>query len=49
MIVYADTNFFFRTYDLFHVASALVLRCDTFWSFDAKARKLAQFEGLTTN
>jgi len=39
----------FRTYDLFHVASALVLGCDTFWSFDVKARKLAGLEGLKTN
>jgi predicted nucleic acid-binding protein len=38
----------FRTYDLLHVASALVLGCDTFWSFDPKASKLAQLEGLNT-
>ena len=38
----ADTNFF----DLLHVASALVLACDTFWSFDPKASKLAALEGL---
>jgi predicted nucleic acid-binding protein len=36
----------FRTYDLLHVASALVLQCDTFWSFDPKASKLAALEGL---
>jgi predicted nucleic acid-binding protein len=36
----------FRTYDLMHVASALLLGCDTFWSFDAKARTLAGLEGL---
>jgi predicted nucleic acid-binding protein len=36
----------FRTYDVLHVASALVLRCDTFWSFDPKASKLAELEGL---
>jgi hypothetical protein len=36
----------FRTYDLLHVASALVLNCDTFWSFDAKTTKLAALEGL---
>jgi len=36
----------FRTYDLLHVASALVLECDTFWSFDPKASKLAKLEGL---
>jgi predicted nucleic acid-binding protein len=39
----------FRTYDVLHVASALVLNCDTFWSFDVKARKLAKLEGLGTN
>lgn len=36
----------FRTYDLLHVASALALKCDTFWSFDPKATKLAALEGL---
>lgn len=36
----------FRTYDLLHVASALALGCDAFWSFDAKASKLAKLEGL---
>jgi predicted nucleic acid-binding protein len=36
----------FRTYDLLHVASALLLGCDTFWSFDAKATLLARLEGL---
>ena len=35
----------FRTYDLLHVASALLLGCDTFWSFDAKAKKLAKLAG----
>lgn len=39
----------FRTYDLLHVAAALLLGCDTFWSFDAKARRLAEFEGLSLN
>jgi predicted nucleic acid-binding protein len=39
----------FRTYDILHVASALVLRCDTFWSFDDRAKKLAKLEGLKTN
>ncbi|MBM3858315.1 MAG: type II toxin-antitoxin system VapC family toxin [Verrucomicrobia bacterium] len=38
----------FRTYDLLHVASALLLDCDTFWSFDPKANKLAALEGLKT-
>ena len=36
----------FRTYDLLHVASALVLVRDTFWSFDPKASRLAALEGL---
>jgi predicted nucleic acid-binding protein len=36
----------FRTYDLLHVASALLLKCDTFWSFDPKASRLASLEGL---
>ncbi len=39
----------FRTYDILHVASAILLGCDTFWSFDVKARKLAKLEGLRTN
>ena len=39
-------RFGFRTYDILHVASALLLGCDTFWSFDAKAKKLAKLEGL---
>jgi predicted nucleic acid-binding protein len=39
----------FRTYDILHVSCALVLECDTFWSFDAKARKLARLEGLAVN
>lgn len=38
----------FRTYDLLHVSSALLLNCDAFWSFDAKANKLAALEGLKT-
>lgn len=36
----------FRTYDLLHVSQALLLGCDTFLSFDQKANKLAQLEGL---
>jgi predicted nucleic acid-binding protein len=36
-----------RTYDLLHVASAQLLGCDTFWSFDAKATRLARLEGLS--
>jgi predicted nucleic acid-binding protein len=38
----------FRTYDILHVASALLLKCRTFWSFDARASKLAKLEGLKT-
>jgi predicted nucleic acid-binding protein len=36
----------FRTYDIVHVASALLLECDTFWSFDSRASRLAALEGL---
>ncbi len=36
----------FRAYDLMHVASALLLRCDTFWTFDVRASRLASLEGL---
>jgi predicted nucleic acid-binding protein len=36
----------FRTYDIMHVAAAICLRCDTFWSFDVKATKLAKLAGL---
>lgn len=39
----------FRTYDTLHVASALILGCDTFWSFDIRTKKLATLEGLKTN
>jgi predicted nucleic acid-binding protein len=38
----------FRTYDILHVASALALKCRTFWSFDKRASKLAKLEGLKT-
>jgi predicted nucleic acid-binding protein len=38
----------FRTYDLLHVSATLLLDCDTFWSFDEKANKLAALEGLKT-
>jgi len=37
----------FRTYDILHVVAARLLGCDHFLSFDAKANKLAQIEGLT--
>jgi predicted nucleic acid-binding protein len=36
----------FRTYDILHVASAQLLGCDHFFSFDERARKLAKIEGL---
>ena len=36
----------FRTYDILHVTSALVLDCEEFWSFDQKSRNLAGLEGL---
>lgn len=36
----------FRSYDILHVASALVLGCQEFWSFDQRACKLAKLEGL---
>ena len=36
----------FRVYGVIHVASALLLECDTFWSFDAKACRLAALEDL---
>ncbi len=39
----------FRTYDILHVSSALALGCDTFWSFDKKAKRLARLEGLKVN
>lgn len=38
----------FRTYDLVHVAAALVLKCKTFWSYDKRASILAGLEGLKT-
>ena len=39
----------FRTYDCLHVAAALTLKCDTFWSLDKGALQLAKLEGLLTN
>ena len=36
----------FRTYDILHVVAARLLGCDRFFSFDAKANKLGQIEGL---
>ena len=38
----------FRAYDVIHVASALLLKRDVFWSFDLKASQLAKLEGLRT-
>ena len=35
-----------RTLDVLHVASALVLQADTFYSFDTRQAKLAAAEGL---
>jgi hypothetical protein len=37
----------FRTYDILHVAAATILECDTFFSFDVRAKKRAKLEGLT--
>jgi predicted nucleic acid-binding protein len=37
-----------RTIDVLHVASALVLRADTFCTFDKQQRMLAKAEGLVT-
>ena len=36
-----------RTLDVLHVASALVLQADTFYTFDRRQRRLAKSEGLT--
>ena len=36
----------FRTYDILHVASALILDCKSFLTFDAKAQSLAKLEGM---
>lgn len=38
----------FRAYDVLHVASAVLLKRDAFWSFDTKATQLAKLEGLRT-
>lgn len=32
----------FRTYDILHVASAMTLQCERFYSFDQKANELAR-------
>jgi predicted nucleic acid-binding protein len=35
-----------RTLDILHVASALLLRAEKFWTFDTRQAKLAETEGL---
>ena len=35
-----------RSLDVLHIATALVLRAETFYTFDEKQRKLAKAEGL---
>ncbi len=37
-----------RTLDSLHVAAALQLKAEQFWTFDARQAKLAQAEGLKT-
>lgn len=39
----------FRTYDIMHVASARLLGCNHFFSFDQRACKLAALEGFTVS
>lgn len=36
----------FRSYDIIHVATALELGCEEFWTFDKRATALAEKEGL---
>jgi predicted nucleic acid-binding protein len=38
-----------RTLDILHVASALLLRVEQFWTFDARQAKLAKDEGLNVH
>lgn len=38
-----------RTLDTLHVASALELRADRFWTFDERQAKLARAEGLKSS
>ena len=38
----------FRTYDILHVSAAIVMTCDTFYSYDKKCNDLAALEGLKT-
>jgi len=35
-----------RTLDALHVAAALELKADAFWTFDERQKKLAEIEGL---
>jgi predicted nucleic acid-binding protein len=35
-----------RTLDILHVASAVLLRADAFWTFDQRQAKIAKAEGL---
>lgn len=35
-----------RTYDAIHIASAILLNCEEFWTFDRRAAAIAQKEGL---
>ena len=37
----------FRTYDILHVASALIMDCKSFLTFDVKVKMLAELEGLS--
>jgi len=37
-----------RTLDSLHVAAALELRADVFWTFDGRQQRLAEAEGLAT-
>ncbi len=38
-----------RTLDILHVASALLLQADRFWTFDLRQSGMASAEGLRTN
>jgi predicted nucleic acid-binding protein len=38
-----------RTYDTLHVACALELKADRFWTFDERQAKLAKAQGLKTS
>ena len=38
----------FRTYDILHISAAIVLSCNTFYSYDKKCNRLATLEGLAT-